>query len=163
MQGSCNMASIRAAIRRAHREHPPGLRGDPHPCLFPRAVMRRRPAVRYVPFPLVTGHRHVERPTYWQEGKPRDAVARGYYALDAPYLMDDHARRFVRDNPEGASLADVAEALRIGKSTAGDIEQRAFGKLRARAKADRTVRRWLVDLAYHIGMHAVAEEYQGHA
>ena len=195
MQVRCSMRSIRAAIRRAHREHPPGLRGDPHPCLFPRAVMRRRPVVRYVPFPLVvTAKRHVERPEGGQ-GRPepvldvsslgvrerrifryahgasahapmrgpRGSVLTGYPELDVRFILDDRAREFVRANPDGATIDDVAEVLQIGKSTVDGLEKRAFAKLREAARTSRLVRKWLVDLAHHVGMHAVAEEYQGHA
>lgn len=156
--------------RKRHPKAPP-IR---HACLFPPVVMRRqrtRREFRYVKLAtpremaqaitaIVAAHRPVALPAYWQEGKRREAVARGYDDLDAPYLMDWRARDFVAAHPDGASLFQVAEALAIGKSTAEDIEKRAFRKLLERAQVgDLPVRRWLSTLGSRAGLVSIEEAY----
>jgi hypothetical protein len=109
---------------------------------------------------LIVSRRQVAPPTYWQEGKPREAVARGYDALDAPYFMDRVAKEFVKAHPDGASLYHVAVALQIGKSTAQEIEQRAFRKLLEQAEyGNFGVRRWLTTLGERAGVQSVEEAY----
>jgi len=187
MQVSCSMRSIRAAIRRAHRQHPPGMRGDPHPCLFPPKVMRKR-VVRYVrivvpPEALEASYarqaerqrrqreerleapeRHAERPCRWQRDRPRTFVRVGYSGLDARYFVDPVAIEFVRTHPDGASHAEVADALGVGKVTVYDTEQRAFVKLLERARGDDDdVRKWLFAMGQHFGLREPEEEFSDDA
>ncbi len=144
--------------------------------LFAPSILRRR-AVRTrkaVAFVAIDGSRSVR----WSvdtvplsevaTGRARDhgadgtfTVRQGYVGLDSRrYRDDDVAQDFVVRHPEGASLSEVAEALRLGKSTVDDVERRAMTKLLARARAgDRDVRRWFFALAQHIGLDRIAGEF----
>lgn len=143
--------------------------------LFSAAILRRR-AVRTrkaVAFRSIDGSRSVRWTVETVEldsgGRGRERIhaangtfqAQGYVGLDSKrYRDDERCQDFVSRHPEGASLSEVAEALNIGKSTADDIEARAFKRLLERARnGDREVRAWFFALAQHIGLDRIAREY----
>ena len=143
--------------------------------LFAPAILRRR-AVRTrkaVAYRSIEGTRTIRwtierveldsglRDRARLHGSDGTFVAGGYVGLDSTrYVNDERCQDFVSRNPDGASLAQVAEALKLGKSTVDDIERRAMLKLLERAKAgDREVRRWFFALAQHVGLDRIAGEY----
>jgi len=63
---------------------------------------------------------------------PRHRWARRKTRVDrtTAYLRDEAAQRFVHDNPDGATLEEVAAALGVSRERVRQIEARAIRKLR---------------------------------
>lgn len=155
--------SARRLIRAARQPRPARAELAPHPALFPASIMRRVIVRRRRAFAFVsldTGRVRIEHvvesipcelPTSADDrGLPPEGrwtpprQTRDFDRL--PYREDFAVRMFVRDNPEGASLQEIADEIGFTKQGVNEVLTRAVRKLIAQARIDYRTRRWMAEV-----------------